>query len=66
MICPYCKQEMEKGLIQFRDALYWADRKRPVPALPPVAGKWVRLGENHSAEAWLCPACRKVILEIKE
>ena len=70
MKCPICGGDMTKGFNQCRDDLYWSDRERLVPALPPLRGESLCLasgGINGSAAtAWLCRACRKILVEVPE
>ena len=74
MICPYCSGEMKQGVIQSRDGLWWTETVRPVAALPLGGKERIDLtgGESggvfsgHKAEAFCCPACKKVILEYRD
>ena len=72
MECPYCKQEMDLGFIQSRDGVYWVKTKRASSnALPPRRSKDVvplNVGKvsyfnGGYAEAWLCRACKKVVID---
>ncbi len=68
MKCPYCSCDMTQGWIQSRDSLYWSDRQRLVPALPPLAGQSVCLSSSesvfgNSVPAYLCPACHKIMID---
>ena len=71
MVCPYCGKEMEKGFIQFRDGVWWSEKKRPVSALHIFGGNMVELtkslpgmtGDRRAADAYLCRDCRKVVVD---
>ena len=71
MRCPYCANEMKKGVIQCRDGLWWTEKPRPVAALPLGGSERISLsdGENagvfrgHTATAFCCPTCKKIVLE---
>lgn len=69
--CPYCKEEMEQGYIQCRDGLWWAKKKRPVPALPSMNKESVKLGtggflEGDTVEAYRCRACKKILIDYSD
>lgn len=60
MECPHCGKEMRKGRLSGgRDYVYWKDAG---PDAEPV-----RLtGFAQEAQAFYCPECRKVILDVPE
>lgn len=69
--CPYCKKEMEAGYIQCRDGLWWANKKRPVSALPSLSKSSVKLGtggffDSGTVTAYLCRACKKIVIHYGE
>ena len=61
----------EQGIIQSRDGLWWTAKPRPVAALPLGGSERISLsdGENagvfrgHTATAFCCPTCKKIVLE---
>ena len=58
-ICPYCGKPLLEGYIRSRDHLSWSSREYqsvPLPFCGVVLPK---------AKAWYCPACKKVILDLK-
>lgn len=70
MLCPYCGKEMAQGqLTSGRDNAYWR---------PKTSGlrEWVDRHYNEQVlltkgflprtEAWYCPDCRKVVIEVAE
>ena len=71
MKCPYCENEMLSGYIQCRDGVYWAEKIRPVAAVPVLSGNMINLeGEagggafgGHAAVAYRCRNCKKVIID---
>ncbi len=63
---------MTFGYIQSRDGVYWVRTKRAIShALPPRRSREVvplNVGKvsyfnGGSAEAWLCRACKKVVID---
>lgn len=54
MICPYCKNEMEKGYIQSRDGLGWNKKKQLVSAFSGWSAEQRLLPEQ---EAYRCKEC---------
>ena len=69
-ICPYCGGEMEKGMIRSGQEISWSDKKYFFNRAM-FHKKSVLLGEldflrGTTVEAWLCRACRKVIIDYDE
>ena len=70
MKCPYCGNDMVKGYIQCRDGVYWAEKQRPVAAVPLLSGNVISLSSDtsgvlsgKSAIAYCCNKCRKIIVD---
>ena len=70
MKCPYCGNDMLQGYIQAADGVYWAEKLRPVAAIPILSGSMISLqsGETgaftgHTAIAYRCKECKKVIID---
>ncbi len=71
MNCPYCGGEMAFGYVQCRDGVYWSEKKRAVAAVGLAPGKSLvplhtgKAGfySGGSAEAYLCRACKKVVID---
>ena len=69
MKCPYCQGEMEQGLIQSTKEICWIPgEKRRVFAAAALHEGSVVLSEfdffrGSAVVAWLCRACRKVIID---
>lgn len=71
MDCPYCGNAMELGCIQNRDGVYWTKTRRAISTIVPPRGREAvslnsgRVGyiSGGSAEAWLCRACKKVVVD---
>ena len=73
MKCPYCDKEMEKGYIQCRDGVYWAEKIRPVAAIPVFSGNMISLSSDEvevfsgkAAVAYCCRECKKVIVDFSK
>jgi len=72
MICPYCGNEMEQGLIQSPHEINWKPGgKRPVFGRAEFHEGSVVLSElsflrGSAVEAFLCRACRKVIIDYSD
>ncbi len=68
MLCPFCKTEMEKGLLQGGNILVWVKKKHMLSLLPKEGE--VLLDKNHVTScdlpAWICKGCKKVIAEYEE
>ena len=71
MKCPYCGNEMRPGCIQSRDCLYWTEKTRVLPALPPMDQNALHLTGGVKAfngvtvEAHWCEACKKIVIDCK-
>ena len=69
MKCPYCGNEMEKGYVQCRDGLTWTPKKQWIAALSGLGAGAVLIGKNSGltvntvAEALICKACKKVVID---
>lgn len=70
MICPYCKQEMQKGIISGdgRSGVYWKTGDKKINFADKVCG----MGKieavkytlsSFTIEANYCAACKKIIFE---
>ena len=69
MKCPYCAEEMEKGLIESSEPINFmkevrfvnkADKKRGEITLakPPFVGR-------AFVDVWLCRSCKKIVIDIE-
>lgn len=65
MTCPYCRRDMEQGLLQSQRVIFFTKKKK-VWLLTPV-GDDVKVSKNNwttpNAEAHLCRSCEKIIVE---
>ena len=72
MVCPYCDNEMELGLIQSPHEIAWTrgDKKHTIAAakfhegsvvLSPLSIKTAI--EGNAVKAYICRKCRKVIID---
>ena len=68
MRCPFCTEEMEKGLLQAGNMIVWVRKKHYVSLLPKEGE--VLLGRNFltgvTLPSWICKNCRKVITEYED
>ncbi len=68
MLCPFCGEEMEKGLLQGGNILVWVKKKHYISLLPKEGE--VLLDRtyltNSSVPAFICKQCRKVIVEYED
>lgn len=66
MQCPFCKEEMGKGLLQSSGKMLVWVKKKHYFSLNPKEGE-VLLDRNYltgaSVPAWICHACCTVIAE---
>ena len=68
MTCPYCGNEMEKGLIQSRDAIVWTKERHKIPLRRKRSDGAVVLADfaffsGSAVTAYLCRSCRKVVID---
>ncbi|MBU5677685.1 hypothetical protein KQI88_14790 [Alkaliphilus sp. MSJ-5] len=67
MECPYCRDEMDKGVIQSAREIFWSINEKKVFFIADVSNGDVSIapfGWNGSkAEAYLCNNCKKVIID---
>ena len=65
MNCPYCNRPMVSGYIQARGEVYFTEK--PHKMLFAAKGNDVVLTQHNStaptSAAYLCPVCRKVVIE---
>ncbi|MBO4848986.1 MAG: hypothetical protein J5586_07540 [Clostridia bacterium] len=73
MRCPYCGEEMIKGVVQSRDGVCWTEKERPVAAVGIGGGMRIPLAEpsarpfrGSSAEAFCCTKCKKIVIDFSE
>lgn len=65
--CPYCGAEMQRGWLRSRRSDIWWEPDPTIPA--PDAEQGMRCiaaagsFTGAEAEAWDCPACKKLILD---
>lgn len=60
MICPYCKEKMEKGYIQSKAGLGWNENKRFLSE----TSAWSSDQRLHAEQvAYRCKACKKIIID---
>lgn len=64
MICPYCKREMEAGVIvcDGRRKPSWSSENRYVPL---ADFNLVSLFSTYKVEAFYCQPCQKIVLDTK-
>lgn len=67
MVCPYCKKEMEKGVIESSREIAWKRKKSLITAAKfhkdAVLLAPLLLITNTFVVAYLCRNCKKVIIE---
>ncbi len=68
MLCPFCDQPMEKGLLQSGNIMVWV-KKKHVLSLLLKEGE-VELDRNYwtgsAVPAWICKKCEKVIADYSD
>ena len=67
--CPYCKDEMERGVIQSPNEIAWVPQRSLIGAAE-LQQKSVVLAEKSfwkgaAVTAYLCRCCNKVIIDIE-
>jgi len=67
MKCPYCNEEMEKGVIQSPNEIAWQKEKhlfnRADMNDDSICLSQYSFLKGSSVEAWLCRECNKVIID---
>ena len=67
--CPFCEQNMEKGLLQSGGSMIVWVKNKHYFSLKPKAGEVV-LDRNYltggSVHAWICKDCKRVVIEYTE
>ena len=68
MRCPFCGEDMEKGLLQSGNLIVWVKKKHYLSLLPRDGE--VILDRNYltgaTVPSWICKKCKKVISEYTE
>ena len=67
MLCPYCGEEMGKGLVQSARTIFWSRKKKKLFFIPNESEGDVVIagGANGSIkEAYLCKTCNKVTVDL--
>ena len=66
MICPYCREEMDKGLVQSSRDIFWSRKKKKMFFMAlssddiPIAS-----GFNGAIkESYFCKNCRKITIDL--
>jgi hypothetical protein len=72
MKCPYCDDEMKSGSIDVYDTLSWSPKgeARRGSTKSGIALNGIVLARYHlicssSKEAFFCPSCRKIIIDVE-
>lgn len=67
MLCPYCGEEMDKGVVQSGRKIFWTRNKKKMFWVPNSSkGDITIAGEMNgwTKEANLCKECRKIIIDL--
>lgn len=64
--CPYCNNDMVRGVVQGGRGVFWAKKEKKIPTIPPFSNDSVMLtgglvGEMF-IEAYKCENCKKIII----
>ena len=67
MNCPYCSNEMEKGLIESSEPINFLKEVHFVNRPKEKEGEFnlatPRIGRHASVEVWLCRNCKKIVID---
>lgn len=70
MKCPYCGEEMERGVIQSPQEISWKDKKHVFGRAKLHEGSIVlselSLIKGSASIAFLCRKCEKIIIDYKD
>ncbi len=70
MKCPYCKEEMEQGVIQSPHEISWKKKKHLFGRAQFYEGSIVlselNMIKGSVAIAFLCEKCEKIIIDYKD
>ncbi len=67
MICPYCNEEMEQGVIHSdRYAMKWIAEKDDKGSLFSSFAKGIKLTnlEKDYVDAFYCKSCNKIVIDL--
>ena len=69
MVCSYCNNEMEVGVIQSPNEISWSKKKRLFARAELykdsiVLAEWSFV-KGSSVEAYLCRKCKKIVIEFE-
>ena len=66
MKCPFCGEEMEKGIIASPEPINWLKEEHFINQPNKDKGEFMlargSMGKRTTVEAWACKSCRKVII----
>ena len=67
MKCPYCGNEMEKGLIESPEPMNFMKEVRAINRPKEKNGEFTlakpKMGKHAHVDVCLCRACRKIVIE---
>lgn len=72
MKCPYCHEEMQRGLLQSARDIFWGTKKHKLSFMPRGDEEFMLSGpasqslSGATVAAWHCPDCKKIIVDINE
>ncbi len=65
MVCPYCKEEMDLGVMQSARTIFWSKRKNKIFFIPSKDDITVAKGMNGSyKECYFCSNCNKILMDL--
>ena len=66
MKCPYCGEEMEKGIIVSPEPINWLKEEHFINQPKKDQGEFTlakaSMSKRAAVEAWVCRKCQKVII----
>jgi hypothetical protein len=66
MKCPYCGEEMHKGLVQSGRDIFWSPKKKKIFFIPISPDDILIAGGLNGAtkESHFCKDCKKIIVDL--
>lgn len=67
MLCPYCGEAMDKGLVQSARDILWAVEKKKMFFLSSESKGDISIakgGNGSVKESYLCRKCNKIIIDV--
>jgi hypothetical protein len=69
MRCPYCDFDMEPGILQSSNDIFWSKQERRFPVMPDIIDGDIIVAEglyrSSNDKAFLCRNCKRLVVELQ-